>query len=383
MIERMIGQFDDFDEAFLGRDRGDHHAGLLQAVLIVGVEFVAVAVAFVDAVLVAIQLGGLGAGEQDRLAGTEPHGGSHVLDALLFLLQTDHRMFGGLVELGGVRAFQAADVAGELDGGDLHAETDAEIRDLVLAGVLRGEDFPLGAAVAEAAGNEDAVHLADDRLRAVVLDGLGVHADDLHLGVVMGAGVDERFVDRFVGVLQFDVFAGHGDGDLVFRMDHALHEALPILERRGGRVAEAELVHHQAVDLVAAQVERAFVNRVGHIAEGDDVLALDVAEHGDFLPVVLIEVRLGAADDDVRLDADLAEFGDRLLGGFGFHLAGGLDVGQQRDEACLLIPVLSLIPAFYILLCLIYFNIRFHFFKTISKAQPRHFLWTISTNHSP
>ena len=118
---------------------------------------------------------------------------------------------------------------------------------------------------------------------------------------------------------------------LCFGMDHALHELLPILQRRGGRVAEAELVHDQAVDLVAAQVERAFVNRVGHIAEGDDVLALDVAEHGDLAPVVLVEVRLGAADDDVGLDADLAEFGDRLLGGLGFHLAGGLDVGQQRD----------------------------------------------------
>ena len=228
-------------------------------------------------------------------------------------------------------SFEAADVAGELDGGDLHAEADAEIRDLVFAGVLGGQDLALGAAVAEAAGNEDAVHVADDGLRAVILDGLGVHADDLHLGVVMGAGVDERFVDRFVGVLQLDVFAGDGDGHLVFRMDDALHETLPILERGRRRVAEADLVHHEAVDLVAAEVERAFVNRVVHIAEGDDVLALDVAEHGDLLPVVLIEVRLGAADDDVRLDADLAELGDRLLGGLGFHLAGGLDVGQQRD----------------------------------------------------
>ena len=106
---------------------------------------------------------------------------------------------------------------------------------------------------------------------------------------------------------------------------------LPILQRGRRRVAEADLVHDQAVDLVAAQVERAFVNRVRHIAEGDDVLALDVAEHGDLLAVVLVEIRLGAADDDVRLDADLAEFGDGLLGRLGFHLAGGLDVGQQRD----------------------------------------------------
>jgi hypothetical protein len=126
--------------------------------------------------------------------------------------------------------------------------------------------------------------------RAVVLDGLGVDAHDVAPWCRDGAGVDQRFVDRLVGVLQLDVFAGHGDGHLVLGMDDALDEMLPILQRGRGRVAEADLVHHQAVDLVAAQVQRALVNRVGDIAEGDDVLALDVAEHGDLAAVVLVEV---------------------------------------------------------------------------------------------
>jgi hypothetical protein len=66
----------------------------------------------------------------------------------------------------------------------------------------------------------------------MVLDGLGVHPDDADLRIVVGSGVDERFVNGFIGVLQLDVFPGDGDGDLVLGMDNALDEAFPILKRR-------------------------------------------------------------------------------------------------------------------------------------------------------
>jgi hypothetical protein len=40
---------------------------------------------------------------------------------------------------------------------------------------------------------------------------------------------------------------------------------------------------------------------------------------------------VAAADQDVRLDADTAELTDRVLGGLGLHLSGGLQVRHQRD----------------------------------------------------
>ena len=60
------------------------------------------------------------------------------------------------VELRAVRAGEAADVARELDRRDLHAEAEAEEGHAVFAGELRGANFPFDAAVAEAAGDEDA-----------------------------------------------------------------------------------------------------------------------------------------------------------------------------------------------------------------------------------
>ena len=40
---------------------------------------------------------------------------------------------------------------------------------------------------------------------------------------------------------------------------------------------------------------------------------------------------LAAAEDDVGLDADGKQFLDAVLGGLGFVLTGGLEVGHQRQ----------------------------------------------------
>ena len=51
----------------------------------------------------------------------------------------------------------AADVAGEFDDRHLEAETQAQIRHLIFAGVADALDFAFGAADAESAGDDDAV----------------------------------------------------------------------------------------------------------------------------------------------------------------------------------------------------------------------------------
>ena len=40
----------------------------------------------------------------------------------------------------------------------------------------------------------------------------------------------DRFVNGFVGVLEFDVFSDNRDGDPVFRVNDFLDEAFPVLE---------------------------------------------------------------------------------------------------------------------------------------------------------
>ena len=89
--------------------------------------------------------------------GAQTHGAAHVAHVLLLRQQVDDSVRRVLVELPGVSALHAADVARELDDGALHAEADAEIRHLVLAAILDGVYLALDAAHAESAGDNDAV----------------------------------------------------------------------------------------------------------------------------------------------------------------------------------------------------------------------------------
>ncbi len=126
--------------------------------------------------------------------------------------------------------FEAADVARELDAGGLHAEADAEVGRAVFARVADGVQHAFDAALAEAAGDEDAVEACElrfvvaVRLAGGVVDGwvvrlqaFGFDPGDLELEVVRERAVDERFLERFVAVFVLDILADDGDGDLVLR----------------------------------------------------------------------------------------------------------------------------------------------------------------------
>src|SRR3954470_12769592 len=131
--------------------------------------------------------------------------------------ERDHWMRRVVVELGAVRAGEAADVARELDSGELHAEADAEIRHAVLARVADRGDLALGAALAEAAGDQDRVHLLQ-AAATVLFQLFGIEVMDVDLRPGMDAGVAQRLVQALVRILQVDVFADERDVDLVLRV---------------------------------------------------------------------------------------------------------------------------------------------------------------------
>jgi hypothetical protein len=72
-----------------------------------------------------------------------------------------------------------------------------------------------------------------------------------------------------------------------------------------------------------------------HLVDGGAVgvlehaVGVDVAEHGYLGPNRLLDLVVGAADDEVGLDAHRAQLLDGVLGGLGLDLVGGRDVGHQ------------------------------------------------------
>ena len=203
-----------------------------------------------------------------------------------------------------------------------------EARHVVLAGVAGGGDLALDAALAEPAGDDHPVEVAQPAGGQQTLDLLGLDPVDLDLGTVVEAGVLEALDDREVGVLQLTY--------------------LPIRPMRTGRSAcstiattvfpRAEIdrrvdAQHLADDVVEALVvqdQRQLVDVAG-VGGVDHRALVDVAEVGDLALQVVAQRLLAAAHDHVGLDAAAAQLGDRVLRRLGLLLARRADERHQRD----------------------------------------------------
>src|SRR6516162_7653697 len=236
----------------------------------------------------------------------QPHGATLVRDGVLLVEHANNRVSAVAVELGAIGVLQADDIAREFDDGALQAQADAEEGNLALAGIADGIDLAAGAAVIETAGNEDAVHAAEDALDAFALDFLRFDFADHDPAVLADAGMIESLVNGFVGVVGLDVFADHGDGDFVSRVLDALEHLPPVadFQRRGPQI---QLLHNQLIQLILHQAQGNFVNAELLVALLDDSPGFDVAEEGDLVGLVLGQRALGTANKDVRLNTDLPE----------------------------------------------------------------------------
>src|SRR4029434_1791693 len=85
------------------------------------------------------------AGRERALVEAEAHGAALLAHQLLLDQQVDHFMSRARVELPGVGSAPCHDMARDLDDRRLHAETDAEVRHLTLAGEARGFDLAFDA----------------------------------------------------------------------------------------------------------------------------------------------------------------------------------------------------------------------------------------------
>ena len=96
------------------------------------------------------------------------------------------------------------------------------------------------------------------------------------------------------------------------------------------RPGQVEALQHDPVETFGGQHERHFVD-ARHVLRGDDRFFVDVAEKRDLPLDLLVEEAIGAAEQDVGLDADRAQVADAVLRRLGLQLAGGADERHQRE----------------------------------------------------
>src|SRR5467141_2067449 len=239
---RVRWQLDHFAQLLALGQAGNAQALVLQPLYVLALDFVPVAVAFVDHVR-AVDLAREAPGLERGALGAQAHRAAEIglfvaaLDAAVAVLpfghERDHRVRRVAVEFRAVRAREPDDVARKLDHRELHAQADAEIRDLVLARVLDRLHHAFDAPLAEAPGNEYRVHAFQERADAFLLDGFRIHVADVDLAARMDSRMNERFVERLVGIGKVDVLADHGDGDFVLRVLERLEQLFPYLELGG------------------------------------------------------------------------------------------------------------------------------------------------------
>src|ERR1051325_3023362 len=326
---RVVGQLHDLHELAVGRSARHAQTALLQRRHVLRVHLITMAVPLFDRIR-RVRLAGERAVAQERRVLAEAHRAAEGVDADEIAQLVDDLVRRLVVELRRVRADHARYVARELDRRALHAEADAEVGDLALAGVADGGQLSFHAARAEAGADQDAVHRGELAVVALLLQRLGVDVDDAHLHVVRDAAVRERLVERLVRVAELHVLADEADAHLVLRVAQLADDLLPLRQRADFLVRQVELVEEDLVEALARERERHLVDEL-HVERGDHRVVLHVAEERDLLLHVLRDGVLGTAEEDVRLDADLAQFLHGVLRRLRLQLLARLDVGDERE----------------------------------------------------
>src|SRR5437773_150621 len=288
--EGMAGELHYLGQVLARRARRDLVALRLELRHVDIVDLIAVAMALVH-------LGAVnGGGQRPRLDRTLLRAQAHGAAELRFVGapfdpagaveplgdQRDHRMRRVGIELGAVRASEARHVARIFDGGELHAKADAEVRYAVLARVTDRAHLALGAALAEAAGHQDRVHLLEAAEAGVLLQLFRVEVMDVDLRAGVDAGVLQRLVEGCIRIL---------DADLAQLLDRMLRRLGLDLARRG------DVGHQRQVDVadvVAPELEADLPDRL------EERQRLDVAHRTADLDNRY--VGLAGAAFDVRLD---------------------------------------------------------------------------------
>ena len=265
--------------------------------------------------LLGINITGLAAAFEKAIARAQVHGLAALLGwmrlgavALAVYQRGNNGVLGFGLERGRVCGFEAQNIAGIFNEGRLQAQTDTQERYLLLAGILSGQYLAFEATDAAAAGNQDGVELFQN-MGAGYFNLFGVDFDQLQAGIISDAGMVERFLDRFIGVVELHIFTDQADADTGAGRHNAPEYVLPLAHIRRALLQLQQLAN-EFVQSFALKDQRELIDGVLHIFFLDDRLEGDVTEEGNLFAQLFCERVLAATDDDMRGDSDFAQLGD-------------------------------------------------------------------------
>ena len=215
---RMVLYLYDFHQAIIRQSASNYHASLRNLLTEGIVELIAMTMALANHLL---PIGSKGIGILLHLARICPqaHGAALVLHVYLRSHQIDDRILGLGVKLSAVGTIHAADMAGKLDNGTLHAKAQPQERQLVLTGILDCLDLALNTAVTKAARHQDALAACKllIHIHIGILQLFGVHPVNFHSSIIINPCMMKCLCNGNIGIRQLHIFADYGNLDLLLR----------------------------------------------------------------------------------------------------------------------------------------------------------------------
>ena len=142
------------------------------------------------------------------------------------------------------------------------------------------------------------------------------------------ASMVQRLDNGEVSVGQAYVFAYHRNINRAFNGIRRGKERFQRIKIDLG-LLQAETLQHLGIKLLIEQRKRHFIDR-RRINAGKHVFGGNVAEQGDLFSNLLGNFMVGAAHDEIRLNADGTQLLNAMLSWLGFHLMSCGDVRHQR-----------------------------------------------------
>lgn len=324
--EGVIAHFNGFDDTTVGGFAAYHEAAFFKRFEIVRVELVSVAVSFFDDVLICVGFFDFRAVFEGAGVCAEAHRSADSL--ALFVGKNVDDVTAAFGKLAARCVLDAEYVTGVFDDGDLHAEAYAEIGDFVFTSIFARANHSLDASCAEAARDDDSVHVFEFVGNVLVGDGFAVHPLEIDACFVRSACVLDCFDERNVGIAQRNVFAYYCDSRF-YGFDFEICDFLfPLCQI--ALAVERERFAYCFVQTVTIEHRRCVVEAFYGGARHDGLLVYR-AEKRNLFDYLFRRILVRARDHDVGEYAEALEFAHGVLHRFGLKFVRARHIQEQTD----------------------------------------------------
>ena len=231
------------------------------------------------------------------------------------------------VHLGRIGIFIPQDIASIFDHHTLHTQTDTECRHIVLTGIFQCYEFSLDTSLSETGSDNKAVHRREFLFDIAFGQLLGMDILQIELTIVIGSRLEQSLIDRFICVLQLDIFSYESYAYRIFGILHVCQEFPPGFQLGSRTYFHPRFSQNDFIEFLLLHFQRHLINR-RYIDGLNDGIGFDITEQRYFTTQIDTQLMLGTQHENIRLNTDFLQLLYRVLGRLGLQLFGG---GNKRN----------------------------------------------------